>query len=243
MNQLSIQPERIKKLNGQNIISGDYVLYWMQASQRTHYNHALEYAIHQANKLKKPLVVYFGLTANYPQANQRHYFFLLEGLREVERDLNDMKVQLVVLNQSPERGVVEMAENASIVITDRGYLDIQRICFVVQSVFTGPPFHRTIGFTERPGYWYTCMGGGYIGAKPGFVWRNAFIEYGYRFLYASGQVLRKIYLQGVITRPGEIYFGRLEKDTVNLQAINKVKGNAGGIAGNFKGGRNDSFNK
>ena len=126
MNQLSIQPERIKKLNGQNIISGDYVLYWMQASSRTHYNHALEYAIQRANKLKKPLVVYFGLTNDFPGANQRHYFFLLEGLREVERTLKDRNVQLVVLNQSPEIGAVEMAENASIVITDRGYLDIQR---------------------------------------------------------------------------------------------------------------------
>lgn len=126
MNPLIIQPERIKKLNEHKIISGDYVLYWMQASQRTQYNHALEYAIHQSNKLKKPLIVYFGLTESFPDANQRHYFFLLEGLKEVEESLNDMNIQFVVLKRSPEIGAVEMAENSSMVVTDRGYLDIQR---------------------------------------------------------------------------------------------------------------------
>lgn len=102
------------------------MLYWMQASQRTQYNHALEYAIHQSNKLKKPLIVYFGLTESFPDANQRHYFFLLEGLKEVEESLNDMNIQFVVLKRSPEIGAVEMAENSSMVVTDRGYLDIQR---------------------------------------------------------------------------------------------------------------------
>lgn len=94
-----VQPERIKKLNDQSITTGDYVLYWMQASQRTLYNHALEYAIHKANKLKKPLIVYFGLTDDYPEANQRHYHFMLQGLREVEKSLQDRNIQLVILKK------------------------------------------------------------------------------------------------------------------------------------------------
>ena len=36
-----IQDERIKNLNYKKINNGDYVLYWMQASQRSEYNHAL----------------------------------------------------------------------------------------------------------------------------------------------------------------------------------------------------------
>ena len=40
-----IQKERIKVLNRKGIQEGKYILYWMQASQRVEYNHALEFAI------------------------------------------------------------------------------------------------------------------------------------------------------------------------------------------------------
>ena len=50
---------RVKRLNDQNIRDGDFVLYWMQASQRIEYNHALEYAISKSNKLNQSLLVYF----------------------------------------------------------------------------------------------------------------------------------------------------------------------------------------
>lgn len=78
-----IQQERIKALNEEAFVTGEYVLYWMQASARAEYSHALEYAIREANDLGKPVVVYFSLTAECPEANTRHCRFLLEGLREV----------------------------------------------------------------------------------------------------------------------------------------------------------------
>ena len=68
-----IQHERIQRLNCRPLIKGDYVIYWMQASQRAECNHALEYAIIQANELNKPLIVFFGVTDTYPEANERHY--------------------------------------------------------------------------------------------------------------------------------------------------------------------------
>lgn len=123
---MSIAEERIKTLNANDIQNGDYVLYWMQASQRTEYNHALEYAIVQANTLKKPLVVLFGLTNHFPEANERHYYFMLEGLAEVYHALENRGIRFVVKNQSPELAAVEMAKNADMVIVDRGYLGIQR---------------------------------------------------------------------------------------------------------------------
>ena len=43
-----------------------FVLYWMQASVRTVYNYALEYAICQANKLQLPLVTVFGVHLSLP---------------------------------------------------------------------------------------------------------------------------------------------------------------------------------
>ena len=57
----------------------------MQASQRFEYNHALEYSIKAANEYKKPLVLFFGLTDNFPNANLRHYKFMLDGLLEVKK--------------------------------------------------------------------------------------------------------------------------------------------------------------
>ena len=48
---MSILPTRIQPLNDKELRKGDYVLYWMQQSQRAAHNHALEYAVQQANKL------------------------------------------------------------------------------------------------------------------------------------------------------------------------------------------------
>ena len=45
----------------------------MQQSQRAEHNHALEYAVQQANQLDRMLLVAFGLTDDYPEANLRHY--------------------------------------------------------------------------------------------------------------------------------------------------------------------------
>ena len=121
-----IQKERIQALNVKETKRGRYVLYWMQASQRTEYNHALEYAVVKANELHQPLVVFFGITDNFPQGSQRHYTFMLEGLREVRRSLEKRGIQMVIQHTSPEQGVVQFAKGASFVVVDRGYLKIQR---------------------------------------------------------------------------------------------------------------------
>lgn len=41
-------------LNSNPTQQGEYVLYWMQQSQRVAYNHALEYAIQLANRHHLP---------------------------------------------------------------------------------------------------------------------------------------------------------------------------------------------
>jgi len=121
-----IEPERIQRLNRNEAQIGDYVLYWMQAAQRVEYNHALEYAIQQANQREKSLVVFFGLTDAYPDANERHYYFMLQGLREVENDLKKRGIRFVVQHISPEVGIVRLAKHACMVITDEGYTTIQQ---------------------------------------------------------------------------------------------------------------------
>jgi len=107
-----IQRERVKALNSKEIKNGNYVLYWMQASQRTEYNHALEHAILKANELNKPLVAYFGITDSYPDANERHYYFMLEGLKEVQSSLEQTNIRMVILHKSPEIAAVELSRDA-----------------------------------------------------------------------------------------------------------------------------------
>jgi deoxyribodipyrimidine photo-lyase len=98
----------------------------MQASQRAEYNHALEFAIEQANARKLPVIVYFGLTNTFPEANQRHYIFMLEGLQGVIKALNLKGIGMVIERSSPEAGAVKWAKRASLMVCDRGYLRIQR---------------------------------------------------------------------------------------------------------------------
>jgi len=121
-----IQLQRIKHLNSNKLKPGSYVLYWMQASQRSEYNHALEYSVVLANELEKPVVVFFGLTDDFPQANERHYWFMLEGLREVQSSLEQRGIKMIIQHKPPQIGVLELSKKACSVIVDRGYLRIQK---------------------------------------------------------------------------------------------------------------------
>ncbi len=121
-----IQESRIRRLNDGPVRHGDYVLYWMQQSQRAECNHALEYAIDRANELGLPLVVFFGITGAFPGANARHFSFMLEGLRRARADLARRGIGFTARLVSPERGAAEMGRRAAMVVTDRGYLRVQK---------------------------------------------------------------------------------------------------------------------
>ena len=113
-------------LNSKPVSRGRYVLYWMQAAQRAEYNHALEYSIRRANKLKVPVVVLFGIADDYPEANLRHYHFMLEGLKETQNTLGEYGIKLVIKHKSHELAVAEIATKACIVIVDAGHTCVQR---------------------------------------------------------------------------------------------------------------------
>ncbi len=121
-----IDDTRLTDLSARATRPGRYVLYWMQASQRAAWNHALEFAIDEANRLRLPVVACFGLTDGFPDANWRHYAFMLEGLAGTQQELAARGVQLVVRRQSPPLAALELAADAAMVVTDRGYLRIQR---------------------------------------------------------------------------------------------------------------------
>jgi deoxyribodipyrimidine photo-lyase len=121
-----IQPERITLLNRSEIRPGAYVLYWMQAAQRAECNHALEYAIDKANELKLPVVVAFGLTADFPEANLRHYHFMLQGLKETSEALAKCGIRMVIRAESPTVCIPKLARKASLLVVDEGFLTVQR---------------------------------------------------------------------------------------------------------------------
>jgi len=123
-----IQIERIRYLNEKKEQKGQYIIYWMQTSQRTHYNQALEIAIRIANQHSLPVMVYFELIDHFPEANLRHYYFMLEGLKEVSGELNDLGIQIMI-NYPPDKqypDLLELSRKAVMVITDCGYLRFQR---------------------------------------------------------------------------------------------------------------------
>lgn len=117
-----IQGSRIRSLAARDAAAGAYVLYWMQRAQRTRFNHALEYAVERANEADLPVVVGFGLTDDYPEASERHYAFMLEGLRDVARALARRNIHFVLRHGSPDRVAIELARRAALVVCDRGYL-------------------------------------------------------------------------------------------------------------------------
>ncbi len=117
---------RLQKLNSKPLADGKYVLYWMQQSQRAEENPALEYAVRRANKLDLPVVVVFGLAPKYPEANLRHYMFMLQGLREVRRRLSQRKILFVVQHGEPPETALRLGRFASSIVCDCGYLRHQR---------------------------------------------------------------------------------------------------------------------
>lgn len=121
-----IQEERLRRLNDREARPGKYVLYWMQQSQRAEFNHALEYAAQRANELKLPLFVAFGLTDGYPEANARHYRFMLEGLAEIGPALESRGVRFVVQKGRPDEVAVELSRDAASLICDAGWLRPQQ---------------------------------------------------------------------------------------------------------------------
>jgi deoxyribodipyrimidine photo-lyase len=121
-----VQDTRIQHLNDRPVVQGRYVLYWMQQSQRAEFNHALEYAVQEANRREQGVVVAFGLTDDYPDANLRHYAFMLDGLRETAQALALRGIRLVLRRGVPPDIALQLGREASLLVCDRGYLKHQR---------------------------------------------------------------------------------------------------------------------
>ena len=123
---MAVVDTRITLLNDREVRKGRYVLYWMQQSQRAEYNHALNVAILEANRAGLPLLVAFGLTDAYPEANQRHFQFMLEGLQDVKTALQQRGIRMVVRLGSPPDVALNLGHAAALIVCDVGYTRHQR---------------------------------------------------------------------------------------------------------------------
>lgn len=121
-----VDSTRIKVLNTQGQQKGQYVLYWMQSAQRTIHNHALYHAIEIANQKCLPLRVVFVVVKNFPNANTRHYEFMIEGLIETERALKAIGCDFYYEVGDLEEMVLKHASDAEMCIMDDAYLIYER---------------------------------------------------------------------------------------------------------------------
>jgi len=121
-----IEQDRITIRNPGAAASGDFVLYWMQASQRIYSNPAFAYATGQANEKKLPLVVVFVFMPDYPEANFRHYRFMLQGIRELAAECRERDLVFLLRTGPPEAALQDLLQRAELVVLDRGYLRTQR---------------------------------------------------------------------------------------------------------------------
>ncbi|MBD3409863.1 MAG: deoxyribodipyrimidine photolyase [Ignavibacteriales bacterium] len=83
-----MNPRRIRPLNEAPERPGP-VVYWMSRDQRAEDNHAALHARALARVRKAPLVVLFVLADEFLGADDRHFAFMIEGLRETAADFRE----------------------------------------------------------------------------------------------------------------------------------------------------------
>ena len=96
---------RIRILRKTNSSTSGTVLYWMSRDQRVFDNWALIAAYQYAQHHQQNLKVIFTLANTFPQANLRHYDFMLKGLMEVEKQLNKLHIPFSILLGDPPKSI------------------------------------------------------------------------------------------------------------------------------------------
>ena len=100
---------------------GRFVLYWMHNALRAHENPALDVSICLARQNGLPLLVYHALSEDYPFASDRHHAFILQGARDVQRELSDRGISAFFhVQRDGHRGahLRTLARDAAVLITE-----------------------------------------------------------------------------------------------------------------------------
>jgi len=110
LNEKRLQPE------------GEYVLYWMQTTQRFEDNWALRLASLEADRIGKPLIIHHGLDPHYAHASARFHTFIMQGAQELAERAQTLgltyRFALRRRVRDDARVVDRLATRACIVVTD-----------------------------------------------------------------------------------------------------------------------------
>jgi deoxyribodipyrimidine photo-lyase len=119
----SIPQVRLEACNAAPVRNGgEYVLYWMIAARRLHWNFALDRAVEWCEKLRKPLVILEALRCDFPWATERTRRFVLEGMADnAQARLPASALYYPYAESVPGEGkglLPALAEEAAVIVTD-----------------------------------------------------------------------------------------------------------------------------
>lgn len=89
------------------------IVYWMSRDQRMRNNRALSFAQKRAMELKTPLAVCFCLAPQFLEATIRQYKFMLDGLKELQKDLEKKNIGFVILSGDPAKELPKFLKKAN----------------------------------------------------------------------------------------------------------------------------------
>lgn len=97
-----------------------YIIYWMESSQRTRYNFALEKAVELSNISNLPLyVINYNL---FPKRLKRKELFLEQGFLDIYLNLKKRKINYILLKKSESLKLIEILKKSKYVVTEKNYL-------------------------------------------------------------------------------------------------------------------------
>ena len=105
--------DRIRHLKN-GVFNGNSVLYWMVRDKRVSDNWALIEAQKIALKNNVPLIVCFNYYNKYSQANNRHYQFLFDGLKEVHSSLSKLNIQFHLLQGQSDQVIPKFIDKYTV---------------------------------------------------------------------------------------------------------------------------------
>lgn len=117
-----VDKKRIEKINEAGLKEKDFVAYWMQAAQRLEYNQALGYAIEKANELNQPLLIFFLIDSQFPEAKTAHFKFMFQGLKELKIKLDANDLNFYLIDYKGLEDVKKIVQKASLLVSEKVYL-------------------------------------------------------------------------------------------------------------------------
>uniref|UniRef100_A0A832I6H9 Deoxyribodipyrimidine photo-lyase n=1 Tax=Pseudothermotoga hypogea TaxID=57487 RepID=A0A832I6H9_9THEM len=123
-----VNPKRVRTLKEVDVERTGPVVYWMQRDQRSQDNWALLFAQDLALSKDVPLIVLFNVVAKFLDATYRQYHFMLSGLLEVKKNLEEYNIPLIVSFGEPAQQIARILKelNASCLVCDFNPLRIVR---------------------------------------------------------------------------------------------------------------------